>query len=91
MADHVTIELAHPLYAEQAARLRATDVREYEIGERITVPREEAAAIINAGFASGVDPQDQGQVAAALAPLVDTVPDAVTVAPVPVSTTKKSR
>lgn len=66
MSGWVTLPLAHPLTADQAARLRARDVHDYGINEEITVPREEALAVINAGYASGVDPADREAVAKAM-------------------------
>jgi hypothetical protein len=76
----ITLKLAHPLTAEQAARLRATEVQDYpNPGMEITVPREEARAIIDAGYASGVEPQDQDAVSAVLNPApepTDTPPTA---------------
>jgi hypothetical protein len=65
----ITLKLAHPLTAEQADRLRARDVKEYPSpGMEITVPRDEARAIIDAGYAFGVDPQDQDAVAQVFEP-----------------------
>jgi hypothetical protein len=62
----VTLTLAHPLDTRQAERLHAKDAKEYKVGDKIVVPRDDARAIINAGFAAGIDPQDHDQVRAAL-------------------------
>ena len=68
-AQMITLKLAHPLTAGQAARLRAKEVKEYERpGMEITVPAEEARAIIDAGYASGIEPMDQDAVRDALNP-----------------------
>lgn len=67
-SDLITLILAHPLSAAQAARLHATDVKDYRAGEKISVPERDARSIINAGFAKGVEPGDHEQVAAALNP-----------------------
>lgn len=66
MSDTVTITLAHPLSIRQSERLRAKEARDYNTGDKITVPRDDARAIINAGFADGVDPENHEQVRAAL-------------------------
>jgi hypothetical protein len=62
----VTLTLAHPLNAKQADRLHAKDSKDYAVGDKIVVPPDDARAIINAGFAQGVDPEDHEQVKAAL-------------------------
>jgi len=61
------IRLAHPLDAEQAARLRAAEIKDYQAGEEIEVPEVDAIAIINAGYAAGVNPRNPEAVRAALA------------------------
>ena len=66
MADQVTIQLAHPLTAAQVARLRATDPGDRNVGDSITVPRDEALAVINSGYARGIDPSDTDAVRTAL-------------------------
>lgn len=66
VSEMVTLKLAHPLDADRAAGLRAADVREYAVGEEITVPMDEARAIISAGYALGVEPSDKEAVARAL-------------------------
>lgn len=66
MPDMVTLTLAHPLNSEQVTRLHAKDIKDYNSGDKITVPRDDARAIINAGFASQIDPADHSQVEAAL-------------------------
>ena len=67
-ASMVTLTLAHPLDAHQAERLHAKDVKDYGTLDKITVPVDDARAIINAGFAADVDPENHEQVAAALNP-----------------------
>lgn len=66
MSETVTLTLAHPLSAHQAARLNAKDDKDYKVGDKITVPLGNAHAIINAGFAAGVEPENSEQVQAAL-------------------------
>lgn len=66
MSDQITLTLAHPLNARQVERLHAKDVRDYLTGEKIVVPRNDARAIINAGFAAGVEPGNAEQVNKAL-------------------------
>lgn len=66
MSDTVTLALAHPLSPDQARRLNAKDVKEYKVGDKITVPLDNAHAIINAGFADGVEPGNADQIQAAL-------------------------
>ena len=68
MSEMVTLTLAHPLSAKQADRLHASESRDYNIDDKITVPVEDARAIINSGFAAGVDPEQHDQVTAALHP-----------------------
>lgn len=60
----ITVTLAHPVSAEQAAQLGAAEAREYRAGESIELPQNRVAAVINAGYVSGVDPNDPTQVAA---------------------------
>lgn len=63
----VTLRLAHPLKEQQAARLHAVEVKEYpRPGMEITLPESDALALINAGYASGIDPGDTEAVRAAL-------------------------
>ncbi len=73
-ANTVTLTLAYPLSAPQAARVLAVDEREYQVGEEITVRRDYALMVIQAGFAAGVDPSDSEAVAAALAGRQDEQP-----------------
>lgn len=65
MSDTVSLKLAHPLTADQAAKVRAKTVKDYGAGDTIAVLREDAQAIISAGFAQ-VDPADADAVAKAL-------------------------
>lgn len=67
MADtRILLTLAHPLSAEQAARVGAVP-RHYRAAEQIIVPSRAAAmTIINAGYAA-VNPTKPDQVRAALA------------------------
>lgn len=67
MSDMVTLTLAHPLSAAQASRLHAKDSKDYPQGSKITVPRDDARSIINAGYADGVEPSDHEAVRNALA------------------------
>lgn len=66
MSNTVTLTLAHPLTAQQVERLHAKEVRDYRQGDKITVPQDDARAIINAGYADGVDPENQEQTQSAL-------------------------
>lgn len=66
MADTVTLTLAHPFSAAYAERVHAQDVKDYWIGDKITVPKADAVTIINAGYATGVDPSDKAAVDKAL-------------------------
>lgn len=67
MSEMVTLVLAHPLTAAQAERLHAKEVRDYPTsGMKISVPRDDARSIINAGYAADVDPADGEQVRNAL-------------------------
>ncbi len=66
MADKVTLTLAYPLSAKQAERVLAEDIKDYQVGDRITVRRDYAVSVINAGYAAGVDPSDAEAVQAAL-------------------------
>lgn len=67
MSHMVTLTLAHSLNAAQADRLHAKDAgKDYPTGSKITVPKDDARSIINAGFADGVDPENAEQVRAAL-------------------------
>ncbi|GIH95437.1 hypothetical protein ACFFMN_23005 [Planobispora siamensis] len=61
----VTLTLAHPLPEASAKRVRAQEVRDYKIGEKIKVPYHEAHGVISSGYAT-VDPEDDEQVQAAL-------------------------
>ncbi|MEV8634271.1 hypothetical protein AB0395_21710 [Streptosporangium sp. NPDC051023] len=63
----VTLTLAHPLEEEGAKRVRAKQIRDYQVGEKISVPYHEARGIISAGYAAGIDPEDIEQVQEALA------------------------
>jgi hypothetical protein len=62
--DHVTLKLAHPLDAHHAARL-GLKAEDHPVGADITLDRETARAVIQAGYAQ-VDPEDSGAVADAL-------------------------
>lgn len=62
MSDMVTLTLAHPLNQQQAERVHAKDKKDYGIGDKIVVPKDDARAIINAGFADGIDPDDRDRV-----------------------------
>lgn len=66
MSDKVTLTLAHPLSAKQAERLLVDNVKDYAAGDKITVRRDYAMSIINAGFVDGVDPNVPAQVEKAL-------------------------
>ncbi|MFF4777524.1 hypothetical protein ACFY05_32175 [Microtetraspora fusca] len=66
MADTVTLTLSNPLTAQQAERLHAQAKKDYPTGSKITVPQEYAQAIIDAGYAAHVDPEDAAQVTQAL-------------------------
>jgi hypothetical protein len=66
VADLVTLTLAYPLSAEQAERVLAQDVKDYWVGDKITVRRDYAMSVIGAGYAAGVDPGDKEAVQAAL-------------------------
>lgn len=77
MANTVSLTLAHPLSAAQAEKLHAAQVKGYTVGDKITVSKDDAVAIINAGYAAGVDPQNHEAVRDALgdkpaAPRVET-------------------
>jgi hypothetical protein len=63
--DDVTLTLAHPLGATYAERL-GLEAKEHPVGDKITVSRDRARAIIDAGYAAGVDPGDPAAVASAL-------------------------
>jgi hypothetical protein len=62
----VTLELAYPLSAKQSERVLAEEVKDYWVGDKITVRYDYARSVINAGFAAGVDPADADAVKAAL-------------------------
>lgn len=63
----VTLTLAHPLSAAQVQKLHAQDSsKDYTQGDRITLPRDDARLVINAGYADGVDPEDHEAVRKAL-------------------------
>lgn len=65
--DMVTLTLAHPMTAEQSRLFRAKDVKDYDRpGMKITVPRDDARRIIDAGYAAGIEPTNTDAVAAAL-------------------------
>lgn len=55
--DTVKLTLAHPL---------TLDGTDYGTEDEVTVPREQAVAIINNGYAAGVEPSDPAAVARAL-------------------------
>ncbi len=48
--DTLTLIVAHPLTEDAARRVRATDVRSYQPGEKITLPKHEARALIGSGY-----------------------------------------
>jgi hypothetical protein len=63
----VTLTLAHPLSAAQVEKLHAQDSsRDYVQGDKITLPRDDARLVINAGYCDGVDPEDHEAVRKAL-------------------------
>jgi hypothetical protein len=62
----VNIKLAHPLTSRDAVRLRAEEIKEYWTGDVISVPTEEGRAIIQAGYAWHVDPENYEAVAGTL-------------------------
>lgn len=65
--DMVTLKLASPVSKMQAERMRAKEVKDYPSpGLEITVPRDEARVLINAGYAAGVEPSDAAAVDKAL-------------------------
>jgi hypothetical protein len=66
VTDKVTLTLAYPLSAAQAERVLADDVKDYWVGDKITVRRDYALSVINAGYAKGVDPADRKAVNEAL-------------------------
>lgn len=68
MPTTVTLTLAHPLNSAQVERMHAKEIKNYSPGDTITVPIEDARAIINAGFAKDVEPGNTKQVQAALSP-----------------------
>jgi hypothetical protein len=63
--SRVVLKLAHPLKAEHAATVGA-EPKDYGPGDEISVLKNAAMTLINAGLAQ-VDPSDSGAVAAALA------------------------
>lgn len=66
MSEMVTLTLAHPLNKVQVERLHAKEIKDYQQEDKITVPVDDARAIINAGFCKGVEPGNHEQVKAAL-------------------------
>lgn len=67
MADKtVTITLAHPLSEDRARLARVKQVKEYPVGAKVSLPPDEARALIKAGYAQGIDPDEPEQVADAL-------------------------
>jgi hypothetical protein len=74
VAETRKIKLAHPLTAEQAERVHAKDVKDYHVGDEITVPLADARSIVDSGYAAGVDPADADAVRKALG--ADTAPSA---------------
>lgn len=67
MSDKVTLTLAHPLTAKQAERLHIEGGgKDLVQGDSITLPREDARAVINAGYAAGVEPENHDAVRKAL-------------------------
>jgi hypothetical protein len=63
----ITLELAHPLSAAQAERLRAKDVKDYPTpGMEITLPVDDARSLIGSGYAKDVEPTDAAAVQEAL-------------------------
>lgn len=63
--DEVTLTLAHPLSAVYAERL-GLDAKDHPVGAKITLSRDRARAVIDAGYAAGVDPGDRAAVSEAL-------------------------
>jgi len=57
-SDEVSITLAHPLRAPYAVRL-GLDEKDYEVESTVKLRRDNAQALINAGYAADIDPQDQ--------------------------------
>ena len=60
-SDEVTVTLAHPLRAVYAVRL-GLDERDYEVEEDVTLRRDNAKSLANAGYVADVDPNDEGAV-----------------------------
>jgi hypothetical protein len=92
VADTVTLTLAHPLSAAQAERVLAKDIKDYKVGDKITVRRDYALSVIQMGYAAGVDPEDRQQVSKALGadPAQVGEPSGAQVAEQPASTSTKS-
>jgi hypothetical protein len=61
----ITVALAHSLSAKWAVHSGLED-RDYGIGETITIPRNRAQSLINAGYIKGVEPSEEDQVAEVL-------------------------
>lgn len=80
MSETVTLTLAYPLRAEQAERVLAKEVKDYQTGDKITVRADYALSIINAGYAAGVDPADAVAVNRALGTDKPMVPSPATAA-----------
>lgn len=55
--DQVKVTLAHPLRAEHAVRL-GLDEQDYAVEDTVTVRRDQARSLVNAGYAAAVDDAD---------------------------------
>lgn len=60
------VRLAMPLDAANAAKLRAKEIRDYQVREEVTLPLEDAQTLISAGYVLGVEPSNPRAVADAL-------------------------
>jgi hypothetical protein len=79
----IPLRLAHPMKAEYAVR-HCLEERDYGPGSEVFVSDDSARALIAAGYAAGVDPEDPAAVAQALNP--EPAPAPVPVAVTPTST-----
>jgi len=64
-SDEVSVTLAHPLPAHYAVGLGLED-QDYDVESDVTVRRDVARSLINAGFVADTDPNDRDAVASAL-------------------------
>lgn len=69
----VEVTLAHPLDKEQdLTRLRLEPKEHgYKPGDAIWVTRDDARNLVNAGYAKGIDPENEAAVEALLAPAAE--------------------